>query len=167
MPENLLASLVQLRLLVGALGERVEWWRSRFTTEVGLRRLAIPFPRTALRAALEGVTLAARRDHDESLGPHDVHLFRLDAIHEDAIAQFLVAGRVEPQRPPESVEEIVRRLEEIGGGTRPRFSPGPTSLGGDARLRQAAGVAELARAYAFAGREGVRVVPYFEGRAGG
>lgn len=158
-------ALMELRLLVGALGERLEWWPSRFTTEIGLRRLATPFPRTTLRAMLESVTLAARRDHDERLSPTALHLFRLRPTQEDMIAQLLSArgaqaAMLEP--PPEGVEPILDRLNAFGAGSSAAPQPGACCLGSATRTRQHAAVADLAHLYAIAGRSGERILPYFE-----
>lgn len=154
-------TLIQLRFFVGALGERLSWWPSQFTNEIGLRRLAIPFPRTTLRAAIESVTVAARRDHDEKLSPASVHLFRLPSAQEDALAQHLSQG-VNLSAPPASVEGILAALDDIGptdGSTTP---DGPCSLGRAQRTRLKAGVADIARIYAAAARSGQRAIPYFE-----
>ncbi|WP_295408787.1 BrxE family protein [uncultured Thiocystis sp.] len=151
----------RLRFLVGALGERLGWWSSRFTDEIGLRRLAIPFPRTALRAALESVTIAARRDHDEKLSPATVHLFRLPTAQEDSLAHHLAQG-AELAPPPATLDEILAALDELGPPDGSTVPVGPCSLGRDQRLREEAAVADLARIYAGAARLGQRVVPYFE-----
>ena len=153
--------LIQLRFLVGALGERLRWWPSRFTDEIGMRRLAIPFPRTALRAALESVTVAARRDHDEKLSPATVHLFRLGSAQEDTIAHHLSRG-FELAALPATADEIIAALDEVGPGDGSAAPVGPCSLGRDQRTRLIAAVAEMARAYAGAARAGHRAIPYFE-----
>lgn len=153
--------LIELRFLVGALGERLRWWPSRFTDEIGMRRLSIPFPRTAVRAALESVTIAARRDHDEKLSPATVHLFRLGSAQEDTIAHHLSPGIVLPP-PPSTTEEILAALDELGPADGSTAPVGPCSLGRDQRTRLNAAVAEMARTYASAARAGQRAIPYFE-----
>lgn len=154
-------SLIELRFLVGALGERLGWWPSRFTGEIGLRRLATSFPRTALRAALESVTIAARRDHDERLSPACVHLFRLPNAQEDTIAHHLAQG-TGLTAPPADLDGILAALDRIGppDGCAPPI--GPCSLGRDQRTRLSAAVADLARVYGGAARSGERAIPYFE-----
>ncbi len=139
--------LARLRLLVGALGERLGWWPSRFTDEVGLRRLATPFPRTALRATVESVTLVARHDHDQRLHPRSVHLFRLRGDQEDVIAHALAQASFLLAAPPATTDQILSALDDIG---RPGDGPppvGPCSLGAAQRTRQNAALAEIARAY--------------------
>src|SRR4051812_10165722 len=88
-----LLRIIHLRFLVGALGERIGWWPSQFTSDIALRRLAILFPRTALRSALESVTLTARSDHNERLHPDSIHLFKLGGAQEDGIAHHLALGK--------------------------------------------------------------------------
>jgi hypothetical protein len=158
-------ALIELRLLVGAVGERLDWWPSRFTTEVGLRRLAIPFPRTTLQAMLESVTLVARRDHDQRLGPTALHLFRLRPPQEDMIAQLLCARGAQAailESPAEDVGPLLDRLETLAGDSAVETQPGACCLGSVTRTRQHASVADLARVYAAAGRCGERMLPYFE-----
>jgi hypothetical protein len=155
------AKMIRLRFLVGALGERLTWWPSRFTDEIGLRRLAIPFPRTALRAALESVTVAARLDHDQKLNPATVHLFRLRGDQEDAVAHQL-SGSTVLSPPPVKVDDILAGLDELGPPNGSVPSDGPCSLGRDLRTRLNAAVADMARVYAGAARAGLRSIPYFE-----
>lgn len=155
-------TMIQLRFLVGALGERLKWWPSRFTDEIGIRRLASVFPRTALRASLESVTAVARRDHDPKLHPASVHLFRLRSAQEDMVAHHLAQGTVELFAPPASAEEILTALDELGPPDRAEPPIGPCSLGNEQRTRLNAAVADLARVYAASARAGQRAVPYFE-----
>ncbi|MBI4706182.1 MAG: BrxE family protein [Deltaproteobacteria bacterium] len=158
-----LLRMIELRFLVGALGERLAWWPSRFTDDIGLRRLATPFPRTTLRASLESVTIAARRDHDARLHPDSIHLFRLGGAQEDAIAHQLAQGAAPLQAPPRDLDGILAALDSIGAaGANGAVPVGPCSLGKVQRTRLHAGVADLARVYAAAARTGQRAVPYFE-----
>lgn len=157
-----LLRITQLRFLVGALGERIGWWPSRFTDDIGLRRLAVPFPRTALRAALESVTVAARNDHDARLHPNSVHLFRLGGAQEDGISHHLAQGSARLEPPPGNLEGIFAALDGIGAPASGVVPVGPCSLGRAQRLRLHAAVADLARVYAAAARAGQRAVPYFE-----
>jgi hypothetical protein len=160
-PVPVTVALIELRFLVGGLGERLGWWPSRFTGEIGLRRLTLTFPRTAMRAALESVTLAARRDHDERLNPASVHLFRLTSIQEDSIAHHLSQ---EPMltAPPTELDAILAALDRIGPPDGAPAPVGPCSLGRSQRTRQGAAIADLARVYAAAARSGDRAIPYFE-----
>lgn len=148
-------------MLIGALGERVGWWSSQLTGEIALRRLQIPFPRTYLRASLEGVTLVARRVHDGPLGPRHVHLFRLRGVQEDTVAHHLSRG-VPLGPPPEAQDEILSALDAIGPPSGSNAPEGPCSLGRHTRLREHATIADLARVYAAAARARHAVIPYFD-----
>lgn len=157
--------LIRLRFLVGALGERVGWWSSHFTDEIGLRQLAMAFPRTSLRAAFESVSIAARRDHDDKarpLPPDSIHLFRLGPVQEDTIAHHLAQGSAQLTVPPSTAEEILAELDELGPPDQAPPPVGPCSLGKEQRMRKNAAVRDLARFYAAAARSGRRAVPYFE-----
>ena len=157
--------LIRLRFLVGALGERMRWWPSRFTDEIALRRFEALFPRTPLRASLEALTVAARRDHDGRLHPDAVHLFRLHGTQEDAIAHHLAQGTPRLLPPPVSLQDILNELDTIGGPDGSPTPQGPCSLGSALRTRLHAAVADLARVYAAAARVGHVVTPYFEPNA--
>lgn len=161
-PQSILASLIELRFIVGALGERLRWWPSQFTTEVGLRHLAMLFPRTTLRAAFESVSLSARREHDALLHPDAVHLFRLGSAREDALSHFLVGSGAAFQAPPGDIDALLTRLDALGLPAADTAGTGPISLGNERRVRQRAGLADLARTYAAGARAGLRPVPYFE-----
>lgn len=157
--------LLQLRLLVGALGERAAppWWRTQFMSEVGLRMGARLFPRTVMRAALESVTLAARREHDAHLGPRLFHLFRLPVAIESSLFDLLekpdfTSGLT---APPADLPALLRTLgsSSTGAGT---LASGPQRLGPVSRLTDPEIVGEVAAAYARAAASGLRVYPYFD-----
>lgn len=154
--------MIELRFLVGALGERLGWWPSQFTSEIGIRRLAAVFPRTSLRAALESVVVAARRDHEERLHPGAIHLFRLGSTQEDMIAHHLAQDSANLAAPPTRLEDLLEALDALGPGDGSPPAVGPCSLGKSRRTRQHGAIADLARAYAAAARSGQRAIPYFE-----
>ena len=154
--------LIRLRLLVGALGEQCQWWSSRFTDELAQRRFETLFPRTHVRASLEAVTVAARRDHDSKLHPEALHLFRLTGAQEDTIAHNLALASPTLAPPPTSLEGIPKELDAIGEPDSVPAAQGPCSLGSATRTRYHAAVADLARTYAAAARSGKVVTPYFE-----
>src|SRR5881628_1017915 len=84
--------ILLLRLIVAALGERSTppWWKTQFLTDVGMRAMSRIFPRTALMAALNSVSIVAQEDHDKRIGVGGrYHLFRLPTLLEHAIASAL------------------------------------------------------------------------------
>ena len=90
MPEaTLIDQLLRTRLLVAALGERVQepWWRTQFLTTTGLRVGQRIFPRRFGAAALSTATAAACRDHDVHTGRRSFHLFRLPGQIENQLVK--------------------------------------------------------------------------------
>lgn len=158
-----LPTIAKARLLVGALGERLEWWRTQFTHETSQRSLEIIFPRTALRAALESVTEAARRVHDEALRPTSFHLFRLPSADEDRLADWL-AGAPEKTLawPPARRDDVIAELQRVAGKSTMSVAEGPRSLGDPTRLNDMRTFEDLASAYVVAANSGYRPIPYFE-----
>src|SRR5437773_108710 len=78
--KNALDSYLELRLLVGYLGEKLQynWWASSFYDPFAMDFLSPVFGRTARLAQYNGVREAARRVHDANVGIGRVfHLFRL------------------------------------------------------------------------------------------
>lgn len=119
-----------LRLQVAALGEWLSppWWRTEFLSQTGLRYVARIFPRTVLAAALESTTMAARRDHDASIGRQSFHLFRLPAHMESQLAHLIhTDGTFADSELPDTPEQIIEALEVLAlqgvtlTGTGPRL----------------------------------------------
>lgn len=159
MPTPFLERIATTRFLVGSLGERKNWWPSRFTDQAAQRSLEMVFPRTWTRAALESVVEVARRDHDQLVARQDFHLFRLPPYLEDRLAAWLSDPALSLEWPPQEAVEIAALLE-----------PGPLTgasglvcLGHPKRLQSEATFQEVAGIYARAAQEDLRVVPYFEG----
>ena len=158
-----LPTIASVRLLVGALGEHLEWWQTQFTSEASRRSLELLFPQTATRAALESVTEAARRKHDDRLGggPKTFHLFRLPVHLEDRLAGWLASSDSVLPWAPVTREDAMAQLQrvarssEVGG-------EGQIRMGKPARLNHETAFAEMAGVYLRAARDGVRAVPYFE-----
>ena len=156
-----LVRIIHARLLVGALGERIGWWPSKFTTLAGQRSLRLVLPRSWHRAVLESVTLAACRTHDGAVPTDAVHLFRLGALHEDAIAHHLAGDSLTLEMPPEDTKAIVAALRAFGAMAPARLGPGPLHLGSPTKLREHATIDALAGAYAWAAEASAQTVPYF------
>lgn len=87
--------LVQLRLVVGFLGEQQEsrWWHSTFLGSDGAAFVSPVFARTGLLAQLRGVSEAAALVHDDRIGTGEVcHLFRLPESFEQRIQRAIVSS---------------------------------------------------------------------------
>lgn len=158
----LINDLLTVRLLVAALGERVDdvWWRSQFLTTTGVSIGSRIFPRRTHVAALTSTTVAARRDHDEKTGMRSFHLFRLPSAFESQLVD--AANSVSEWAIPEDVSEIVAALDELSGAVKTKFSAGPKSLGKIQELKKASSIRILASLYAESVRKSQRVYPYFE-----
>lgn len=157
-----LPTIAKVRLLVGAVGERLGWWPTKFTMVASQRSLEIVFPRTAVRAALESVTEAARRIHDEPLGPLSFHLFRLPIHLEDRLAGHLAKPETTLAWPPAADDALLTELGRAASAGGPVVSSGPQRLGDVVRLNVEPAFKDLAAAYLGAARGDFRVIPYFE-----
>lgn len=157
-------SIAITRLLVGALGERMGWWPSRFTDPAAQRTFEKLFPRTPVRAALESVSAVARRDHDQRFGPRQAHLFRLPDHLEDRVAAWLASPEADLAWPPGDVAGVRAALAPL---SRP-FDPagqGQVSLGRPTRLARREALEEIVGCYLASADRGDRSIPFFEDAA--
>lgn len=167
-PPPLPETIVAVRLLVGALGEKAAadgtpWWPGRFTSAAGLRSLEKIFPKSWAQAALESVVESARRVHDDRLGAvadRVYHLFRLPDDVEDRVADWLRRPETALAPPPDNRDAILTALRAYGAAA--GAPTGPLCLGRESRLLHAATYHELAATYLLAADTGVTVIPYFE-----
>lgn len=79
MKESYLLVLMEMRLLIGFLGERAQfgWWPTAFYGASSRPFLEPVFSKTTRLAQYYGVLEVARRQHDEHLSVGCYHLFRL------------------------------------------------------------------------------------------
>jgi hypothetical protein len=114
MKESYLSTLLQMRLLVGFLGERAQfgWWPTSFHEASSRLFLEPVFSKTSKLAQYHGVLEAARRIHDEHLSVGSYHLFRMpEEIEQDLHSLVLsplgeeIAGKL-PQKKDEALEAI-------------------------------------------------------------
>lgn len=160
---------LRLRIVVGALGEGAQppWWRTQFFGAAGQRFLKEHlFPRTALPAAVAGVSQAACRLYDPLLaGAQAYHLFRLPPEFElelrdrERYSQPAVAAAAAALASRDALQDLVAGMAAGGGGP---IADGPVSCGDERTLRSSRGPALLAAHYASAIATGRRVLPYFE-----
>ena len=160
--------MLLLRTVVAVLGERVTppWWRTKFLTEVGLRTTARIFPRTAIAAAVNSVSVAAQVDHDKRVGVgRRYHLFRLPSGLERAIAAAMseetfrskVTDLVKADQ-----ETLLKELESLADKPSVPSAEGPVGLGSAKRLMGSAAIAAMAAHYRASAVDGARRFPYFE-----
>jgi hypothetical protein len=139
LPEQL-REILQLRLLVAAMGERSAppLWRTQFLTEVGIRALTRIFPRTAASAALTSVLAVARESHDKRIGVGGrYHLFRLPTNLEHAITLLMSEpsfGSLATAVAAKRVEELVQEIGRMANGRAVEAAEGPIKLGVATRI---------------------------------
>lgn len=165
MAEVELSSLLELRLLVGYLGEKDQfgWWASSFYEPAAMQFLTPAFPRTARLAQYNGVREAARRVHDASVGIGRVfHLFRLPEEVEQDLHRC--AEKLTDDHPfisnVQSKTTATARLLALAGEN-PQGAEGPIAIGSIADMRKATSLARLAANYSRAFAKRSRVYPYF------
>lgn len=132
MKESYLPTLLQMRLLVGFLGERAQfaWWPTAFYEASSRLFLEPVFSKTSRLAQYHGVLEAARQLHDKHLSVGSYHLFRLpEEVEQDlhAIVQSSV-GEELASRAPQSKEAALDALTRLAA-TSATSSVGPTAVG--------------------------------------
>ena len=122
MTESYLLKLLEIRLLVGFLGERAQfdWWPTAFHEPSSRLFLEPVFSKTVRLAQYHGILEAARRLHDEHLSVGSYHLFRLpEEVEEDlhAMLQSSVGEELASQ-VPQSKEGALEIIEAFGWNER-------------------------------------------------
>jgi hypothetical protein len=158
---------LRLRVLVLALGETSNWWRTQYLTGPGLRILARVYKRTAFGAAVQAATAAACDLHEASIGRgRSYHLFRLPSAYERDIRSLLagshgadLAEEIHPALGDSAA--LLDRLQAIAAPT-PDASVGPWCVGTDTSLCQPDTFRRIAGAYVHAFQHGEKIFPYME-----
>ncbi|MGF1548839.1 MAG: BrxE family protein [Thiotrichales bacterium] len=166
MKVSYLPNLLQIRLLVGFLGERAQfsWWPTAFYEASSRLFLEPVFSKTPRLAQYHGVLEAARRLHDEHLSVGSYHLFRLpEEIEQDlhAIVQSS-AGEALASQAPQSKEaalDALKRLAATGGAS----SVGPTAVGSIKDIDSTDTLKVIAAAYLSAFTQNSKTYPYLVG----
>jgi hypothetical protein len=153
-----------IRIAVAFLGQAgaAGWWNSSFLSPNGLAVAQYNFPRAPDYAALTATKAAAKRLHDERIGKRRcIHLFRL-ALGEETLIQRAIQndGARSRNSMPQRREEAMNLLE-IEGGEIIVVEPGPVQIGTSHDAFTETGLAELAKHYLAAFRQGIQCLPYF------
>jgi hypothetical protein len=107
--------------------------------------------------------MAARRDHDASIGRRSFHLFRLPAHLENQLAHLIHSDGVFADfEIPDTPEHLIESLEVLARQGTALTGIGPRLLGSIKDMHTPATITKLASLYAHAAREGERTYPYFE-----
>ena len=157
----------ELRAIVAAVGERTKpaWWHTNILTDVGLRISCRVFPRTALTAALQSVSLVAQLEHDQRVGRDRYHLFRLPPeiecdlveplMNRDEIADIEAAVIAD-------LNGLITYLKGIAGPERVGPGEGPVRMGSFKDLGSAKWASVCAAQYLASVESGIRRFPYFD-----
>lgn len=163
MKESYLSTLLQMRLLVGFLGERAQcaWWPTAFYEASSKYFLEPVFSKTPRLAQYQAVLEAARRLHDEHLSLGSYHLFRLpEEVEQDlyAMVQGSLGEELASQVPSskEAALDALRRLAATSG----MVSLGPTAVGSIKDIDATATLKAIAAAYLSAFTQDAKTYPY-------
>jgi hypothetical protein len=168
MNEKLIHQIIGVRLAVGLLGEREQagWWPSMFLGRHAHAFLSPIFGGKTRMAQYHGVTEAACRVHDESIGVGRVfHLFRLP----ESIEQLMFSAFQEGDVPEEvtrcfgSREAAESMLASLANGPT-AVRPGPIRLGDAGIINTPGGMRLVAANYRAAFEAGIKCYPYFADR---
>lgn len=164
-----LSPILQMRLLVGFLGERAQfsWWPTAFYEASSRLFLEPVFSKTSRLAQYHGVLEAARRLHDEHLSVGSYHLFRLPEEVEQDLHTILQSsvGEELASRAPQSKEAALDALKRLAA-TSTNSSMGPTAVGKIIDLDSPQVLKAIAGSYLTAFSQNDRTYPYLVGRRG-
>ncbi|MCI0390257.1 MAG: BrxE family protein [Acidobacteria bacterium] len=167
MRETTIDKYLQLRLLIGYLGEAAQygWWSTSFFIPTSKQFLEPVFARTYRLAQYHGVSEAARQLHDERIGIGNVfHLFRLPEemereLHEIAADQSRVENLFGDLA---NKDAALQSLATLADGTK-SLSEGPVNIGEISEILKNKVLKEVARCYLAAFEQDAKTYPYFMG----
>lgn len=161
-----LPTLLEMRLLVGFLGEQAQfaWWPTAFYEASSRIFLEPVFSKTASLAQYHGVIEAARRLHDEHLSVGSYHLFRLpEEVEQDlhAVVQSGV-GKELTSQSHQSKDAALDALKRLAA-TSVTSKMGPIAAGRIKDLASADTLKNIAGAYLSAFSQNAKSYPYLVG----
>jgi hypothetical protein len=157
-----LTRLLQIRVLVGFLGERAQfgWWPTAFYEPSSRLFLDPVFARTSRLAQYHGVLEAASRLHDDHLSRGSYHAFRLpEEIEQDLHALVQSSYGEELARQTLSKVAAFDSLKHLAG-THLHANEGPTAIGKIRDLNLPNLLESMAGAYLAAFSSGFNSYPY-------
>lgn len=166
MKESYLPTLLQMRMLVGFLGERAQcaWWPTAFYEGSSKLFLEPVFSKTSRLAQYHAVLEAARRLHDEHLSVGSYHLFRLPEEVEQDLHATVQSGVGEElaSQAPQSKEAALHALKRLAA-TGETSSVGPTAVGSIKDIDSTETLKAIAAAYLSAFTQDAKTFPYLVG----
>ncbi|WP_281750022.1 BrxE family protein [Thermodesulfomicrobium sp. WS] len=166
MKKRCLQTLLQMRLLVGYLGEKAQcaWWPTAFYEASSRLFLEPVFSKTSRLAQYHGVMEAARRLHDEHLSVGSFHLFRLPEEAEQDLHAIVHGSRGEDlsSQVPSSKEAALDALKRMAAPVS-ISSVGPTAVGSLKDIDSPDTLKAIAAAYLSAFTQNTKIYPYLVG----
>lgn len=166
MNEFYLSTLLQMRLLVGFLGERAQfaWWPTAFYEASSRPFLEPVFSKTARLAQYHGVLEAARRLHDEHLNVGSYHLFRLPEEVEQDLHSILqsTTGEELANQAPQTQDEALDALKRLVA-KKTLDIVGPTAIGNIKDIGSVDTLKSIAGGYLSAFTQNAKAYPYLVG----
>jgi len=164
MTKSQLEKILQLRLIIGYLGEQSQfnWWSTSFLTPASKNFLSPMFPKTLRLTQYQGVKESALKVHDASVGVGKVfHLYRLP----DEIEQGLYDLALEPKLTEiifdylSSKESVLNELDRLADNTRIK-TEGPVAVGKITSFSGNDYIKKISQFYSGAFGAGIRTFPY-------
>jgi hypothetical protein len=163
MKETYLSTLLEMRLLVGFLGERAQfaWWPTAFFESSSRLFLEPVFSKTSRLAQYHGVLEAARRLHDEHLNVGCYHLFRMPEEVEQDIHSLMQtsANKDLARQVPQGKEAALESLLRLAGASG-SASAGPTAIGNIKDIDSVDALKAIAGTYLSAFTQDTKTFPY-------
>ena len=163
MKDSYLSTVLQMRLIVGFLGERPQfaWWTTSFFGDYSLRSLEFVTPKTSLLVQYHGVVEAARKLHDEHLNVGSYHLFRLpEEVEQDLHAMMQSGVGTElAKQVPQDKDAALAALKTLAGVI-PSAAVGPTAVGNIDQLSAGETLKSIAGTYVSAFSQNAQIYPY-------
>jgi hypothetical protein len=167
MKESYLTTLLQLRVIVGFLGERAQcaWWPTAFYEASSRLFLDPVFSKTSRLAQYHGVMEAARRLHDEHLSVGSYHLFRLPEETEQDLHATVQGSSGDEMacQVAQGKEAALDALKLLATTSGSRSCVGPVVAGNIKDLDSADTLKTIAAAYLSAFNQNVKTYPYLVG----
>ncbi len=166
MSEDLMTSLLRLRLVVGYLGEKSQlgWWQTDFFNQNSAASLRPLFPRTSRLAQYHGVVEAARLLHDEHLSVGSYHLFRLpEEIEQDLHALAKAEWSEGEVGSNLASASAAQEALTLAGTKKVNVAPGPSAVGNIRDLAAPETRKVVAGLYHVAFSQNIRIYPYLLG----
>lgn len=166
MQSSIYASLAELRLLVGMIGEKEghNWWPTSFFSSSSKMFLEPIYPRTSVLAQYHGVLEASRRVHDERLNVGSFHLFRLPEEIEQDIHSLIRSSASSDVKPMLETDKTAAlgKLSNLGSREEETVE-GPILCGSVDDILSSNTLKKVASVYSQAFSHGVQAYPYFTG----